>query len=335
MMSDKEFTIKDIASKTGFSTQTISRVINNSDKVKDSTRQIILEAINKYNYRPNIFARNLTGSKKHKNILISVKSHPKHNATIWLDLLINKIVLMNKDENISIFIEQYVSEADFERSLIKQTSTFIDGVIIFYEEKNDPRIELLKKQQIPYIIYGQPYNSKDTYVAIDNHNAVKLGIKYLLKKGIRKICFITADPSPVNKAREEGIIEELNKQKISLDNLTIIKHIRNYDDVYKAVINLYNNNLLPEALYISGDEKAVAALKALYDLGIKVPEDISVMGYDNIPISQYCIPALSTISFDYELIAENLLTTISNAIEHKYVSSIELPGNLVIRESTK
>lgn len=68
---------------------------------------------------------------------------------------------------------------------------------------------------------------------------------------------------------------------------------------------MYYEHKLPEAFYISGDEKAVVALKTLHDLGIKVPEDISVMGFDNIPISEYCIPALSTVSFDYDLIAKN------------------------------
>lgn len=333
-MKNQEITIKDIAKKTGFSTQTVSRVINNSERVKDSTRAIILDAIEKYNYRPNVFARNLTGSKKHKNILISIKSHPEHNATIWLNLLINKIIATNKDENISIFIEQYVDEFDLNRSLITQTSTFVDGAIIFYEEFQDKRIELLKKQHIPYIIYGKPYNPEDIYVGIDNTNSIKLGLDYLLSKNIKKITFLTAFPSPINQARENSIIKEFKAHNIPLENLQIIKYVKNYNDVYQAVQNLYYEHKLPEALYISGDEKAVAALKALHDLGIKVPEDISVMGFDNIPISEYCIPALSTVSFDYDLIAQKLLTSISNLIENKPTTSIKISGTLVIRQST-
>lgn len=97
---------------------------------------------------------------------------------------------------------------------------------------------------------------------------------------------------------------------------------------------MYYEHKLPEAFYISGDEKAVVALKTLHDLGIKVPEDISVMGFDNIPISEYYIPALSTVSFDYDLIAQKLLTSISNLIENKPTTSIKISGTLVIRQST-
>lgn len=334
-MKKSVVTMKDIANITGFSIQTVSRVLNGSQKVKSQTKKIIEDAIKEYEYKPNIFARNLSGPKKNRNILISVRGNVSHTATIWLNLLISRIITLNKDENVSIFMEQYYDEFDFKRSLLNRSSTFIDGVIIFYEEKNDKRIELLKKENIPYIIYGQSYNKDDVYVAIDSKNSIMIGAEYLFERGMKKILFITANPSPVNNEREKGITGAYLKNNIDLSNLRIIKFINNQEQVYNLVKELYRKKELPEALFISGDEKAIGALKALYDLGIKVPEEISVMGFDDIPISRYFSPALSTVSFDYDIIAKKLLKKIKNLIDDKEEISEEIPGKLIIRESIK
>lgn len=331
----KIVTMKDIANITGFSIQTISRVINGSTNVKPETKKIIEDVIKECGYKPNIFARNLGGSKKNKNILISVKVNSNHTATIWLNLLISRIIALNKDENTSIVLEQYYDEIDFKRSILNRSNGFIDGVIIFYEEKNDKRIELLKKENIPYVIYGQSYNKDDIYIAIDSKNSIIKGTEYLFARGMKKLIFITANPSPINIEREKGITEAFSKNGVELSNLRIIKYITNQEETYNLVKDLYKKKELPEAFFISGDEKAIGVLKALYDLKIKVPEEISVMGFDDIPISKYFSPALSTISFDYDIIATKLLKKINNLINNEIEISEEISGKLIIRESIK
>lgn len=334
-MKKNVITMKDIARETGFSIQTVSRVINGASEVKEETRKIIENTIKKYGYKPNIFARSLNGAKKNKNILISIKGNINHTATIWLNLLISRIIAVNKDENLSIFMEQYYDEEDFKSSILNRTSTFVDGVIIFYEEKDDKRVKLLKKEKIPYVIYGQAYDKESVYVAIDGKDSIIKGAEYLFRQGMEKIVFITAKPSPVNLQRELGIKEAYKKNKIDLANLRIIKFIANQEQTYNVVKELHKKKELPEAFFISGDEKAIGALKALNDLEIKIPKEISVMGFDDIPISKYFTPALSTISFDYNVIAISLLEKITNLIAGKKEESLEIEGKLILRESTR
>ena len=163
MNMKKNITIKDVAKISGYSTQTISRVINNDSKVKLETREKVLKIIEECGYKPNFYAKSLV-SKKNKNILILLKRKSGHKATIWTNTLVNEIILKNNKSDISILVEQYYKDEELEKSLISKTSTFIDGAIIFYEEKDDKRIKLLEKNKIPFIIFGKSYDEKKLFV---------------------------------------------------------------------------------------------------------------------------------------------------------------------------
>lgn len=330
----KKITIKEISELCNVSRQTISRVLNNSDQVKENTRKKVLEVIKKYNYKPNIYAQKLAGGNRNKNILLSIKADLSTSASIWLNLLVNNIISSNKNKNITIITEQYYDEEDYKNSILNTTSEFIDGVVIFYEEKNDERIKLLKNLNIPYIIYGRPYNEEDICVGIDNEQSVKIATEYFFDKNIDEITFISAFPNPVNLLREKSIYEIYKEKNKNLEKLKIIKNIINQKEIYDYVKETYINKNLPKVLFVSGDEKAIAALYALNELNIKVPEDVSVIGIDDIPMSKYFIPSLSTISYDYGLIAKTVLEKILNIMDGKLEKSEYIKGKLVIRGST-
>lgn len=332
---NKNLTIRDISVLCGVSRQTVSRVLNNSGYVKEETRKKILNIIEKYNYKPNPYARNLAGNKKNKNILLSIKTNLSSSASIWLNMLVNNIISVNKNKNITIITEQYYDLEDYERSLLNTTNGFVDGVIIFYEEENDERIKMLKKSNIPYIIYGKAYNDKDICVGLDNEDFIIMATEYFFSKQLYEISFLSALPSPVNISREEGIIKAYKKNGIDLNKLNIVKNFTNQKELYDYTKNLYELKKMPEVLFVSGDEKAIGVLNALNELGVKIPEEVSVMGVDNIPMSEYLTPSLSTVGFDYNKIAKTILKKILNMIEGKEEKSEYFKGNLIIRGSTK
>lgn len=334
----KNITIKDISEICGVSKQTVSRVLNNDKSVKEKTRNNILEVIKKYDYKPNLYARNLStkNDKRRKNILVSVRTSLNSSANIWLNLLIKTIVSINKEENISIIIEEYCDkESGINNSLINTTNSFVDGVIIFYEEENDERLTILKKSKIPYIIYGQAYNKNDICVAINSEKSIKIAVEYLFSRNLKDIVFISALRSPVNISREDSVKKVYDDNGVDRKNLKIIKDILSLEDIYNKTKELYLNGYIKEAVFVSGDEKAIAVMNALVDLGVKIPEDISVMGFDNIPISKYLNPSLSTISFDYEKIAKTILNKILSMLDGNYEESVYFDGELVVRNSTK
>lgn len=335
MATKKNITINDISAITGFSRQTVSRVISGSANVKNSTREKILQAIKEYNYKPNIYARNLSGNRKNKNILLSVKSNMGHTASIWLNLLINNLISENDDADVTLFIEQFYNEQDFSKSILNTTNSFVDGVIIFYEEANDNRIKILEKAGIPYIIYGTPYHETATHVGLDNKKSIIKACEYFFQKEMTDIVFISAFPTPVNLARENAMIEAYQKNAIDISQLRIVKNIKNQEQVYDLTKELYAKEELPELIFVSGDEKAIGALKALNELKVQVPDEVSVMGIDNIPISKYFSPALSTIDFDYGLIARTILKKLLHLIAGQETESQEFEGELLIRESVR
>lgn len=330
----QKITIKDVAKACGVSTQTISRVINNSNDVKDSTRKLVLAKIKELGYRPNLYAKNLS-NKKNKNILISIRRIKGYVATIWTTTLINEIIVCNTNPDVSILVEQFYDESELDNSLLNTYNTFIDGVIIFYESENDKRIKMLKNSEIPYVIVGKSYNENDIYIGVDDYNTTFKGIEYLFEKNITRINFITANPTPLNNERKKGVIDAYKKNKINKKKLVINEGMNKQEEIYELVQNICKKNKLPEAFFVSGDEKAIVVLKALYDCGIKIPEQVSVLGIDNIAISQYLQPSLTTMALDYNKIVNRVYTKIINMINGKIEKSEEIECQIIERESVK
>lgn len=328
----KNITIKDVAKLSGYSTQTISRVINNDSKVKEETREKILKIIEECGYKPNFYAKSLV-SKNNKNILILLKRKSGHKATIWTNTLVNEIFLKNKRSDISILIEQYYKDEELEKSLINRTSRFIDGAIIFYEEKNDKRIEILKKNQIPFIIFGKSYDENNIYVSNDDFNSCYKATKYIIENISEDIVFLSGDSTPMNEQRVEGVIEAYREKKIDINSLKIERGINTSSEI-KGIAKKYYQNL-PKCFFINGDEKAIVLIRELFNYGVKVPEDVAIMGFDNLPVSEYTIPSLSTVSLNYKKLAESLLKKIISLMEGGNEKIEEVESELIIRESTK
>ena len=318
----KNITIRDVARECGVSTQTISRVINESQNVNEKTRKLVKEKIRELGYKPNLYAKNLS-KRKMKNILVSIRRNRGHTATIWTNILVSEIFSYNRNKNISLFMEQYYDDEGLKNSLVNTSSTFIDGVIIFYEKENDKRVEILKKEKIPFIIVGKSYSDENVYVSNDDFNSVFKATEYLFEKKIEKITFITANPTPMNMERKNGIIEAYKKNNKPIENLTIVEKMNNQREIY------------PEAFFVSGDEKAVAVLKALNDLKISIPEEISVLGLDNIPISEFFSPALTTLALNYKKISERIYEKLNNMMNGIKENSEEIQGEIIERESVK
>ena len=330
----KNITIKDVARECGVSTQTVSRVINESSNVSKKTRKIVEDKIKELGYKPNLYAKNLS-TRKMKNILVSVRRNKGHTATIWANILVSEIFAYNKNRNVSIFMEQYYDDKELKNSLLNTSSTFIDGAIIFYEKENDKRIQILKEEKIPFIVVGKSYSEDNVYVSNDDFNSVFKATEYLFEKKIEKITFITANPTPMNIERKNGIIEAYKKNNKSIENLIIVEKMNNQKKIYRFVKEMHNKKMLPEAFFVSGDEKAIAVLKALNELNIMIPDEVSVLGLDNIPISEVFYPALTTLALNYKKISERVYEKLINMMDGAEENSEEIPGKIIERKSVK
>ena len=291
-----------------------------------------MKVIEEVGYRPNLYAKSLVG-KKNKNILILLKRRRGAKATIWTNTLINEIILNNKNKDVSIFVEYYYDDKDLEKSLINTSSMFINGAILFYEEENDKRIEILKKSNTPFIILGKSYSEDNIYVSNEDFNVSIKAVEFLFSRGLERILFVSGNHTPMNEQRVEGVMEAYRKNNKDMSLLQVVRRVNTVEDIKEMFERVKDN--LPECFFVSGDEKAIILIKILTEQGLKIPEDISVMGFDNLALSEYTIPALTTVSLDYRELSKRLLTKLLNMIDNKVEKSEEVKSALIIRESTK
>ena len=318
-INGKKVTIYDIARLSGFSPKTVSRVINGGVNVKEETYQAIQKVIEELSYIPNAYARNLT-KKEAINILISVKKIDSF-PLIWFQTLLDKVLQTCKEYGVNAIVEYFSEEDTISNSIISSTGSLIDGVIVFYESKEDIRINYLQKNKIPFIVFGESRTPNVVYVSNNNFQATYDMMKLVSKENINSMWLLMGGESLVNMDRERGVRAFLNDKNYEMD-LKVVYGLTTIDSVYSYATRHLSNQNYPDLVFVSGYEKEIT-----------IPDDISIIGFDNIPISQYYTPALSTISPDYVKLAQEMIEGVLAIIKGESVTTVEVSTKLVRRQS--
>lgn len=326
------YTIYDIAKISGFSPKTVSRVINSEESVKAETREKIEEVICRLSYSPNVYAKNLS-KKTVTNILISIKKRDAF-PLIWFQTLLDKLLISCKEIGINAIVEYYNSDDDIVESIMHTSGSFIDGVIVFYEDENDLRLDYLKKNQVPCIVFGKGFQKDVLYVSNDDYGALYHLMDKLSLSKIKTMWLLMGGKNSVNMERVRGA-EEWVEQHSSEVELETIYGLSTIESVYSYSYNHLTNDHHPDVIFVSGDEKVQGLIKACQEKNIDIPNDISIIGFDNIPISQYYTPSLTTIAPDYVELSKQILTCLIKKINGLTVGSVEVSTSLIIRQSTK
>ena len=329
-INGKKVTIYDIARLSGFSPKTVSRVINGGVNVKEETYQAIQKVIEELSYIPNAYARNLT-KKEAINILISVKKIDSF-PLIWFQTLLDKVLQTCKEYGVNAIVEYFSEEDTISNSIISSTGSLIDGVIVFYESKEDIRINYLQKNKIPFIVFGESRTPNVVYVSNNNFQATYDMMKLVSKENINSMWLLMGGESLVNMDRERGVRAFLNDKNYEMD-LKVVYGLTTIDSVYSYATRHLSNQNYPDLVFVSGDEKVLGLIRACYEKEITIPDDISIIGFDNIPISQYYTPALSTISPNYVKLAQEMIEGVLAIIKGESVTSVEVSTKLVRRQS--
>ena len=329
-LNDKKVTIYDIAHLSGFSPKTVSRVINGGEKVKEETYRAIQKVIDELSYVPNAYAKNLT-KKETTNILISVKKIDSF-PLIWFQTLLDRVLQTCKEFGVNAIVEYFGEEDTIRNSIISSTGSLIDGVIVFYESKDDIRINYLQKNNMPFIVFGESRTPDVVYVSNNNFQATYDMMELVTKENIKSMLLLMGGESLVNKDREKGIRTFLTDKNYLMD-LQVIYGLTTIDSVYSYAINNLSNQNHPDMIFVSGDEKVQGLIRACYEKEITIPDDISIIGFDNIPISQYYTPALSTISPNYAMLAQKMIEGVLAIINGENIESVEISSKIIRRQS--
>lgn len=326
----KKITIYDIARISGVSPKTVSRVINGGERVKPETYQAVMKVIDELSYVPNAYAQNLT-KKETINILISVKKMESF-PLIWFQTLLDKVLQTCKEVGVNAIVEYFGEGDSIKDSIISSTGSLVDGVIVFYEGKDDSRIQYLKKNNMPFIVFGESHTDGVIYVSNNDFKAGYDLMEAVEEKGFKKMWLLMGGPSLVNKNRENGVREFVKEKRYDID-LEVTYGLFTIESVYDYVKEHLSTSNIPDIIFVSGDEKVQGVIRGCYEKGILIPNQLTIVGFDNIPIAKYYTPALSTIAPNYTELAKEMIEGVLAIINGEQRESVEVSASLIRRQT--
>ena len=326
-------TIKQVAERANVSVATVSRVINNNTNVKEATRQAVEKAISELNYSPNLSGRILRRNET-KNILVLLPtiSNPFYSKAVAgirhaADKLGYLIMICNTEGDES-------KENEFF-NLLKYKQA--DGAIIISLEMAISQLEEIGRHY-PVVQCFEHHSKGISFVSIDNKKAAADAVDYLISIGHREIALIGCDTAyPSARQREEGYIKALKKAHITPDETLIIRGNYGFKSGYACAEKLMLRDKLPTAIFAISDMQAIGAIKAMRDHDIRVPEEISVVGFDDISFAAMYNPGLTTVSQPAYMVGEEAVSILIDRIkgEDYTPKQILFEHDLVIRDSTR
>lgn len=330
-------TIKDIAQEAGVSIATVSKVLNKKDHhISAATVERIMKIVQEYNYIPNGLASSMVTKKtKTLGLLIPDITNP------FFPEIARGVEDKANEEGYSVIYcntdDDLVKE---EKCLSMLVEKMVDAIIIVPSASRTIDYHCLKNISIPIIFVDRDLDIEDytAKVLVDNYEGSYKAVTYLIKQGYSKIAFITGPSSTkTSQLRLKGYKEALLHHKIDYNEHYVLQGSFKRQWGKEAVHYLLDHQIDFDAVYCGDDMIAIGAMKALKDKSFRIPEDIGIMGYDNIYISEVVEPALSTVRQPNYDMGTEAVTIALDAIEDKRVKGkvIVLQTDLMIRKSTK
>ncbi len=339
MKENKDVTIYDIANKLKLSSSTISRALKDHSSISEKTIKRVKAAALEMGYRPNILAASLR-SKKTKTIgvLISRINRP------FMSSLISGIEETAQKAGFSVIITQsHDSYEDEVKNAKTLYNTRVSGVIcsLAMETRDTSHFQQFIDKNIPLVFVDRVPKNIDTYrVMIDNYSAGFKATKHLIEQGCKRIAHLAGLKfRNIYSERERGYRDALKQYNLPIDEKLIL-HVNtlSYEEGEKATTKLLSLKNPPDGIFSSNDTTAVAAIQVAKKRGLKVPEDLAIIGFNNDPISRIIDPGLSTITHPSvkmgQTSAEIILNHLISAKKDDITEITFLNTEVLVRESS-
>lgn len=326
-------TIYDVARMAGVSTSTVSHVLNGTRYVSDDTKQRVHLAVEQLRYRPNSLARGLVRQETQTIALIVADNVNPFFAELaraiedyGFDIGYN-VILCNSDRNSA-------KELAYLDMLISKR---VDGIVYTTMSAHLDQLQVLLDNKIPFVTFEREYEQIDA-VLLDNVEAGYTATKHLLDLGHRRIaCICGPDAKTRSNARLLGYEQALTEAGISLDPNLIQAGAWTCESGQQCTQYLFELPSPPTAIFACNDMMAIGSLTFLHEQDMRVPEDVSVIGHDNIALSSFTCPPLTTIATPIAEVGQRLSQLLLDRINGKLPQEPQrftIHGDLVIRRST-
>ncbi|MDF2672588.1 MAG: transcriptional regulator [Clostridiales bacterium] len=338
----------EIAKIAGVSRSTVSRVVNNYGNVPKETRDKVLEVVKKYNYVPHASARMLAGMKSRiiGLFIIDMKeesSYHKMTTSSYFSPFTNAVIDTANKQQYNILISLINKPRDFKNAKEMFYNKTISGGIFIGGNNNEPDIREIIEEGYKVAVIEQDINDEqDTFnkcilINSDSFGGAFDATNYLIKLGHKKISHIVGDMGHrTGFLRLEGYKKALSDAGIIIKNNLIIKGNYTEESGYKAGLKLLSREI-PTAIFAGNDSMSIGVIRAIQEANLKIPDDISIVGFDDIEVARYLQPALTTVKiplFEMASIAVNNLIKASEE-DNSFYANYKIPLELVIRNSCR
>ena len=333
-MATKSTRLEDLAKLAGVSTATISRALNDSPNVNRDTKRRIWKLAHEHNYsfRPNMPAL-LSGAAS--TIAIVIPTHQSRGAKtsdpFYLEL-IGGVAAAARDINCDIVISHFEPQSyDDLASLV--TTNRSDGIIFLGQSSMHAQLNALAELEGRFVVWGAELpGQKYCSIGSDNARGGAKATSHLIRLGRRRIAFLGDIEGPEIKQRHQGYLSALEAAGLDIDPALQSPAHFELESAEAVVDAMLSRRIEFDAVFAASDLIAVGAIRAIKRAKLSVPEDIAIVGYDNIKIARYSSPPLTTISQDMEKAGRLMVSKLLNSDCASIVSE-RLPTELIVRES--
>jgi LacI family transcriptional regulator len=327
-------TLEDIARLSEVSRSTVSRVINGEVNVKDETRKKVQQVINSYNFQPNLAARGLASGRTNVIGVVIPASVSLIFTDPYFPLLLQGVSSVCNLHDFSVML--WLAEPEYERRMIARIlhNGLVDGVLVASIPMNDPIVESLIQSKMPFILVGRHPNADLNFLDVDNLQSGRKATMHLVRLGYKRIATITGRQDQVaGYDRHQGYLKALQDSDCPVRPELVAEGDFTESSGYNAMRRLLKYN--PDAVFIASDTMAYGAMRALREANLRIPEDVAIVGFDDIPLSSKTVPPLTTVRQPVTQMGSKAVEILINNIEsgNKTTQQVILDTELVVRES--
>lgn len=336
--TEKEITIYDIAKKVGVSPATVSRALKDNPSISISTRKRINALAEKLGYRHNPFASSLRLQKTHT---IGVILHELNSYFITSVLAgIEKVVTEAK---YNLIIVHSAESADLEAANAKNLfHKRVDGVIasLSFNTEDLTHFKQFESKNIPVVFFDRVFeNSDGTKVIINNFQAGYDATAHLTQQGCKRIAHITSSlKRNVYSERMRGYKQALQDNKLKFDEKLVVIDGFKEEDAIRSAKRILSMKTLPDGIFITNDFCAAVVMQLLKDAGIRIPQDIAIVGFNNDSIGKVISPKLTTINYPGfemgQVAARGLINHLKGLWDMNFTNTVVIKSELIVRESS-
>ncbi len=329
-------TIYDIAKEVNTSAVTVSLALRGSKRVSAATKERIVKTARKLGYQPNPLARGLIGAKTKTFAFVFNYSSADFAHDLSYMELFHVIAQEASKQDYKLFVHSSMTAKPIQEVFSEVIPYGVDGVILGTNINNETDRQALEQTQVPTVLLGRDfYSEKVTGLVYGGYQGARQAVKHLVERGHRRIAFAGKSNIEASIRRLAGYASAIAEAGLQVDEELIIESGWDVEAGEIAGVRLAKLPQPPTAIIAGTDLMAIGVIAGLKEEGLNVPDDVSVIGFDNLHISRFSIPALTTNDMRRDLIAASAVSSLIDMVEKDSEGQrVTIPSDLVVRDST-